>query len=221
MLHQATVREDYSANGDAWTHFPHEHARSRAYRWGEDGIGGISDNHQRLCFGLALWNGEDPILKERLFGVTGHQGNHGEDVKELYYYLDSTPTHSYMKYLYKYPQRRFPYEKLVEESTQRSRDVVEYEITDTDAFEEDRYWDIFVEVGSCSLSIDFLIGLTSVYFLMFSTPKMKMTRMASPSVSPLTTEALKLQTCTSSLSSGSAILGHGLKSDLPARICPT
>lgn len=147
-LSQATVREDYSANGDAWTHFPHEHARSRAYRWGEDGLGGISDNHQRLCFGLALWNGKDPILKERMFGTTGHQGNHGEDVKELYYYLDSTPTHSYMKYLYKYPQRPFPYEQLVRESTQRSRDVVEYEITDTDAFDDDKYWDIFVEVSA-------------------------------------------------------------------------
>ena len=168
-LAQATVREDYSGNGDAWTSFPHDHARSRAYRWGEDGIGGISDNHQRLCFSLALWNGKDPILKERLFGVTGHQGelrlanspqkkppgvegcvsnagNHGEDVKELYYYLDSTPTHSYMKYLYKYPQKPYPYEQLIRESGQRSRDIVEFEITDTDAFEEDRYWDIFIEV---------------------------------------------------------------------------
>ena len=143
---QATVREDYSANGDAWSHFPHEQARSRAYRWGEDGIAGISDNHQRLCFGLSLWNGEDPILKERLFGVTGHQGNHGEDVKELYYYLDSTPTHSYMKFLYKYPQRRYPYEELVSENQNRNRDVTEYEILDTDAFEGDRYWDVFVEV---------------------------------------------------------------------------
>jgi hypothetical protein len=146
VIHQATVREDYSANGDAWSHFPHEHARSRAYRWGEDGIAGISDNHQRLCFSLALWNGEDPILKERLFGVTGHQGNHGEDVKELYYYLDSTPTHSYMKYLYKYPQRRYPYEELVTENMNRDRDVSEYEILDSDAFDEDRYWDVFVEV---------------------------------------------------------------------------
>lgn len=143
---QATVREDYSANGDAWSHFPHAHARSRAYRWGEDGIAGISDNHQRLCFGLSLWNGEDPILKERLFGVTGHQGNHGEDVKELYYYLDSTPTHSYMKFLYKYPQRRYPYEELVSENQNRSRDVSEYEILDSDAFDDDRYWDVFVEV---------------------------------------------------------------------------
>ena len=148
---QATVREDYSANGDAWSHFPHEQARSRAYRWGEDGIAGISDNHQRLCFGLSLWNGEDPILKERLFGVTGHQGNHGEDVKELYYYLDSTPTHSYMKFLYKYPQRQYPYEELVSENQNRNREVTEYEILDTDAFEGDRYWDVFVEVSTRSI----------------------------------------------------------------------
>ncbi|KAG2150833.1 Six-hairpin glycosidase-like protein [Suillus clintonianus] len=141
----ATVREDYSDNGDAWSHFPHEHARSRAYRWGEDGIGGISDSHQRLCFSLALWNGQDSILKERLFGVTGHQGNHGEDVKELYYYLDSTPTHSYMKFLYKYPQRRYPYEELVNENVHRDRNVGEYEILDTDVFDHDRYWDVFIE----------------------------------------------------------------------------
>ena len=111
-----TVREDYSPGGTAWDYFPHDHARSRAYRWGEDGLGGISDNHQRLCFALALWNGRDPILKERLFGLTGPQGNHGEDVKEYYFYLDSTPTHSYMKFLYKYPQAAFPYERLVEEN---------------------------------------------------------------------------------------------------------
>ncbi|RDX44838.1 hypothetical protein OH76DRAFT_1537733 [Lentinus brumalis] len=141
----ATVREDYSANGDAWSHFPHEHARSRVYRWGEDGLGGISDNHQRLCFSLSLWNGEDRILKERLFGVTGHQGNHGEDVKELYYYLDSTPTHSYMKYLYKYPQAAYPYEELVRENINRDRNVSEYEIMDTGIFDEDRYWDVFME----------------------------------------------------------------------------
>ncbi|OCH93107.1 hypothetical protein OBBRIDRAFT_750112 [Obba rivulosa] len=141
----ATVREDYSANGDAWSHFPHEHARSRAYRWGEDGIAGISDNHQRLCFSLSLWNEQDYILKERLFGVTGHQGNHGEDVKELYYYLDSTPTHSYMKFLYKYPQKAYPYEELIRENENRSRDVPEFEILDTDVFDEDRYWDVFVE----------------------------------------------------------------------------
>ncbi|POW01560.1 hypothetical protein PSHT_12468 [Puccinia striiformis] len=141
----ATVREDYSANGDAWTHFPHEHARSRAYRWGEDGIGGISDNHGRLALSFALWNENDPILKERLFGVTGHQGNHGEDVKEIYYYLDCSPTHSYMKYLYKYPQREFPYKKLVEESKNRSRDVSEFEILETDAFDDNKYWDVYVE----------------------------------------------------------------------------
>ncbi|KZT11077.1 uncharacterized protein LAESUDRAFT_363738 [Laetiporus sulphureus 93-53] len=141
----ATVREDYSANGDAWSHFPHEHARSRAYRWGEDGIAGISDNHGLLNFSLSLWNGQDRILKERLFGVTGHQGNHGEDVKELYYYLDSTPTHSYMKFLYKYPQRAYPYEELVQENMHRDRDVSEFEILDTDVFDEDRYWDVFLE----------------------------------------------------------------------------
>ncbi|RDB16730.1 hypothetical protein Hypma_002430 [Hypsizygus marmoreus] len=150
----ATVREDYSADGDAWSHFPHEHARSRAYRWGEDGIAGISDNHQRLCFALSLWNGEDPILKERLFGVTGHQGNHGEDVKELYYYLDSTPTHSYMKFLYKYPQRRYPYEELVAENQRRDREVAEFEILDTDAFDQDRYWDVFVEYAKDSDDAD-------------------------------------------------------------------
>ena len=116
-----TVREDYSPNGTAWEYFPHEHARSRAYRWGEDGIGGICDRHQRMCFALALWNGRDPILKERLFGLTGNQGNHGEDVKEYYFYLDSTPTHSYMKYLYKYPQAAFPYEQLVEENRKRTQ----------------------------------------------------------------------------------------------------
>ncbi|EFP74356.1 uncharacterized protein PGTG_00312 [Puccinia graminis f. sp. tritici CRL 75-36-700-3] len=141
----ATVREDYSANGDAWTHFPHEHARSRTYRWGEDGLGGICDNHGRLALSFALWNEKDPILKERLFGVTGHQGNHGEDVKEIYYYLDCSPTHSYMKYLYKYPQREFPYQKLVEESNNRSRDVSEFEILETDAFDDNRYWDVYVE----------------------------------------------------------------------------
>ncbi|KAI0256189.1 Six-hairpin glycosidase-like protein [Lactifluus subvellereus] len=141
----ATVREDYSGDGDAWAHFPHEHARSRTYRWGEDGIAGISDNHQRLCFALSLWNENDRMLKERLFGVSGPQGNHGEDVKELYYYLDSTPTHSYMKFLYKYPQKTYPYEDLVRENQHRGREVVEFEVLDTDAFDEDRYWDVFVE----------------------------------------------------------------------------
>ena len=118
-----TVREDYSPYGTAWEYFPHDHARSRAYRWGEDGIAGICDRHQQICFALALWNGRDPILKERLFGLTGNEGNHGEDVKECYYYLDSTPTHSYMKCLYKYPQAEFPYGQLVDENRQRGRDV--------------------------------------------------------------------------------------------------
>ncbi|SRR5258708_85810 len=145
---QATVREDYSSDGDAWAHFPHEHARSQTYRWGEDGIAGISDNHQRLCFSLSLWNEKDRMLKERLFGVSGPQGNHGEDVKELYYYLDSTPTHSYMKFLYKYPQKAYPYEDLVRENQHRGREVVEFEVLDTDVFDEDRYWDVFVEVST-------------------------------------------------------------------------
>src|SRR6516162_8786199 len=140
-----TVREDYSQGGDAWEYFPHDHARSRAYRWGEDGIAGVSDDHQRLCLGLALWNGHDPILKERLFGLTNHEGNHGEDVKELYYYLDATPTHSYLKILYKYPQREFPYGQLIEENRRRGRDQPEFELLDTGIFDEDRYFDVFVE----------------------------------------------------------------------------
>src|ERR671931_1080216 len=126
-----TVREDYSADGTCWDYFPHDHARSRAYRWGEDGLLGICDRQARLCFALALWNTRDPILKERLFGLTGPEGNHGEDVKELYYYLDSTPTHSYMKALYKYPQAEYPYARLVEESRARGRDEPEYELEDT------------------------------------------------------------------------------------------
>ncbi|KAL1408700.1 hypothetical protein Q8F55_005513 [Vanrija albida] len=140
-----TVREDYSENGDAWNSFPFSMSKSRAYRWGEDGIAGISDNHQRLCLSLALWNGKDDILKERMYGLTGEQGNHGEDVKELYYYLDSSPTHSYMKYLYKYPQGKYPYQQLLDENRNRSRDVPEFEIMDTGLFDEDRYWDVFVE----------------------------------------------------------------------------
>ena len=126
-----TVREDYSQDGNAWNYFPHDHARSRAYRWGEDGLGGITDDHSLLCFALALWNGQDPILKERLFGLTNSEGNHGEDVKEYYFYLDSTPTHSYMKYLYKYPQAAFPYDDLVETNRNRSRYELEYELLDT------------------------------------------------------------------------------------------
>src|ERR1700678_2464509 len=140
-----TVREDYSAGGTAWEYFPHDHARSRAYRWGEDGIAGMCDIQQRICFAVAMWNGRDPILKERLFGLTGNEGNHGEDVKEYYFYLDSTPTHSYMKYLYKYPQAAFPYTQLVEENRYRGKDQPEFELLDTGVFDEDRYFDIFVE----------------------------------------------------------------------------
>jgi hypothetical protein len=140
-----TVREDYSESGDAWNYFSHDQARSRAYRWGEDGLAGISDDKQRLCFALALWNGRDPILKERLFGMTNSEGNHGEDVKEYYFYLDSTPTHSYMKYLYKYPQDAYPYSKLVDTNCSRSRTEFEYELLDTGVFDQDRYFDIFVE----------------------------------------------------------------------------
>ncbi len=145
-----TVREDYSPHGTAWEAFPHDHARSRAYRWNEDGLAGISDRHQYICFALALWNGRDPILKERLFGLTGNEGNHAEDVKEYYFYLDSTPTHSYMKYLYKYPQAAFPYAKLVEENHRRSRQEQEYELIDTGVFDENRYFDVFVEYAKAS-----------------------------------------------------------------------
>src|SRR6188768_2179662 len=140
-----TVREDYSSDGNAWDYFPHDHARSRAYRWGEDGIGGISDEKQRLCFALALWNGRDPILKERLFGLTGNQGNHGEDVKEYYFYLDATPTGSYLKMLYKYPQAAFPYADLSDVNAQRSREKPEYELIDTGIFAENRYFDVVIE----------------------------------------------------------------------------
>lgn len=137
-----TVREDYSPGGDAWEHFPHDHSRSRAYRWGEDGLGGICDRWQHLSFALALWNGKDPILKERLYGLTNTQGNHGEDVKEYWWALDSTPTHSYMRWLYKYPQREFPYDQLVAESQLRDRLQPEYELLDTGIFDEDRYFDV-------------------------------------------------------------------------------
>jgi hypothetical protein len=154
-----TVREDYSPGGDAWDFFTHDHARSRAYRWGEDGIAGISDDKQRLCFALALWNGKDPILKERLFGLTNSQGNHGEDVKEYYFYLDSTPTHSYMKYLYKYPQAAFPYEDLVQTNGNRTREEMEYELLDTGVFNEDRYFDVFIEYAKAG-SDDILVKIT-------------------------------------------------------------
>ena len=154
-----TVREDYSEGGDAWDYFSHDQARSRAYRWGEDGLAGISDDQQRLCFALALWNGKDPILKERLFGLTNSESNHGEDVKEYYFYLDSTPTHSYMKYLYKYPQAAFPYANLVETSRGRSRNEFEYELLDTGVFDQDRYFDVFVEYAKESPE-DILIQIT-------------------------------------------------------------
>jgi len=140
-----TVREDYSDDGTAWSYFPHDMARSRAYRWGEDGLAGISDDKQQLCFALALWNGKDPILKERLFGLTNSEGNHGEDVKEYYFYLDSTPTHSYMKYLYKYPQQAYPYDNLVSTNRERTRHDLEYELIDTGVFDKDEYFDVFVE----------------------------------------------------------------------------
>jgi hypothetical protein len=156
-----TVREDYSPGGTAWEYFPHDHARSRAYRWGEDGIGGISDRHQMICFGLALWNGRDAILKERLFGLTGNQGNHGEDVKEYYFYQDSTPTHSYMRMLYKYPQAEFPYTRLVEENGRRNREQPEFELLDTGIFAEDRYFDVFVEYAKAGAE-DILIKITAV-----------------------------------------------------------
>jgi Glycosyl hydrolase family 63 C-terminal domain len=155
-----TVREDYSPYGNAWEYFPHDHARSRVYRWNEDGLAGISDRHQLICFGLALWNERDPILKERLFGLTGNEGNHGEDVKEYYFYLDSTPTHSYMKYLYKYPQAEFPYTQLVEEDRRRSKDQPEFELLDTGVFQNDRYFDVFVEYAKGDVE-DVLIKITA------------------------------------------------------------
>ena len=154
-----TVREDYSENGDAWNYFSHDQARSRAYRWGEDGLAGISDDKQRLCFALALWNERDPILKERLFGLTNSEANHGEDVKEYYFYLDSTPTHSYMKYLYKYPQRAYPYSDLIETNRKRSREESEYELLDTGVFNDDRYFDVFVEYAKAGPE-DIVIRIT-------------------------------------------------------------
>ena len=155
-----TVREDYSANGTAWEYLPHDHARSRAYRWGEDGIAGICDDQQQLCFAVALWNGADPILKERLFGLSGNEGNHGEDVKEYYFYLDNVPSHAYMRYLYKYPQRAFPYADLVDENRRRSRADPEYELLDTGIFEDDRYFDVVVEYAKAGPA-DLLIRITA------------------------------------------------------------
>jgi hypothetical protein len=140
-----TVREDYSADGNAWNYITHDMARSKAYRWGEEGIAGLSDDKQLLCLSLALWNGKDPILKERLFGLTNSEGNHGEDVKELYYYLDSTPTHSYLKMLYKYPQQVYPYNQLVDENHRRSKHEPEFELIDTGIFDKDEYFDVFTE----------------------------------------------------------------------------
>ncbi|MCC7307547.1 MAG: glucosidase [Acidobacteria bacterium] len=154
-----TVREDYSPDGSAWDYFPHDHARSRAYRWNEDGIAGISDRHQKICFSVALWNGKDPILKERLFGLTGSEGNHGEDVKELYYYLDSTPTHSYMKMLYKYPQTEFPYTQLIDENRNRTKTTDEFELIDTAIFDDDKYFDVLVEYAKADVE-DILIKIT-------------------------------------------------------------
>ena len=156
-----TVREDYSADGDCWAYFPHEHSRFRAYRWGEDGLLGITDRECRLCFALALWNGRDPILKERLFGLSNAEGNHGEDVKELYYYLDSTPTHSYMKALYKYPQGEFPYDRLVSANGSRGRAERELEINDTGAFDDGRYFDVFAEYAKAAPD-DILIRITVI-----------------------------------------------------------
>src|SRR4051794_35242044 len=145
-----TVREDYSDGGDAWNYFPHDQARSRAYRWGEDGIAGVCDDRQRLCLALALWNGQDPILKERMFGLTNSEGNHGEDAKEYWFYLDSTPTHSYLKCLYKYPQAAFPYDDLLAENGRRGKQDYEYELLDTGVFDEDRYFDVFVEYAKAA-----------------------------------------------------------------------
>jgi hypothetical protein len=154
-----TVREDYSADGDPWEYFPHDQARSRAYRWNEDGIAGICDRRQRVCFAVAMWNGRDPILKERLFGLTGSEGNHGEDVKEYYFYLDSTPTHSYMKLLYKYPQAEFPYARLVDENRRRGKDQPEFELFDTGVFDDDRYFDVFVEYAKADVE-DICVRIT-------------------------------------------------------------
>src|SRR6476619_3229448 len=154
-----TVREDYSADGDAWNYFPHDHARSRAYRWGEDGIGALCDHKQRLCLAVALWNGKDPILKERMFGLSNREGNHGEDVKELYYYLDAVPTYSYARMLYKYPQSAFPYDLLVQENARRDRRQPEFEIIDTGIFDADRYFDVDIEYAKAG-SEDILLLLT-------------------------------------------------------------
>src|ERR1700732_3968391 len=154
-----TVREDYSEHGTAWEYFPHDHARSRAYRWGEDAIGGFGDDQLRLCLGLALWNGRDPIVKERLFGLTNSEGNHGEDVKELYHYLDATPSHAYLKMLYKYPQREFPYDRLVAENHKRGKGDPEFELLDTGVFADGRYFDVEIEYAKADVD-DVLMQVT-------------------------------------------------------------
>src|SRR5947209_914076 len=154
-----TVREDYSADGTAWDYFPHDHARSRTYRWSEDGLGAVCDEHQTFCFALAFWNGRDPILKERIFGLTGPEGNHGEDPKEYWWYLDSTPTHSWMRWRYHYPQAEFPYGELVAENRRRGRDRPEYELLDTGVFDGGRYWEITADYAKASPE-DVLIRLT-------------------------------------------------------------
>ena len=154
-----TVREDYSAEGHAWNYFPHDHARSRAYRWGEDGIGGFCDVKQTLCMAVALWNGKDPILKERMFGLSNREGNHGEDVKEIYYYLDAVPTYSYVRMLYKYPQAAFPYDLLLQENARRDRRQPEFEILDTGIFDDDRYFDVDIEYAKAGAD-DILLRLT-------------------------------------------------------------
>src|SRR5215471_17548480 len=154
-----TVREDYSPSGNAWDYLSHDDARSRAYRWNEDGIAGICDRRQSICFAVAMWNGRDAILKERLFGLTGNEGNHGEDVKECYFYLDSTPTNSYMKYLYKYPQAAFPYAQLVEENRRRGKDQPEFELLDTGVFDGNRYFDVVVEYAKADLE-DILVRIS-------------------------------------------------------------
>src|ERR1700758_350479 len=155
----ATVREDYSPYGTCWDYFPHDHARSRAYRWGEDGLLGFTDRECRLCFALAVWNGRDPILKERLFGLTGSEGNHGEDVKENYYYLDATPSYSYAKALYKYPHAAYPYEELLSESRKRSKSEPEFELVDTGIFDANRYFDVFIEYAKADAE-DLLMKIT-------------------------------------------------------------
>src|SRR6516165_2977074 len=154
-----TVREDYSADGNCWDYFPHDHARSRVYRWGEDGLLGITDREGRMCFALNLWNERDPILKERLFGLTGPEGNHGEDVKEVYYYIDSTPTHSYMKGLYRYPHAEYPYARLVKENRSRGKEQPEFELVDTGVFDGSRFFDVFAEYAKGSPG-DILIRIT-------------------------------------------------------------